>query len=74
VLRGDVNSDGKVSAADAQAILTNVVGLPLPVGYHPTPNGDITCSGATLTALDAQVVLSYIVGLPTQAFCVGAIR
>jgi hypothetical protein len=74
VLRGDVNGDGKVSAIDAQAILTAVVGLSLPVGYTPTPNGDVTCTGAALSALDAQVVLSYIVGLQTPGFCVGAVR
>ena len=72
-LRGDVNLDGQVSAADAQGILTSAVGLPLPRGWVRLPNGDATCDGA-VTALDAQVVLAYAVGSSTAPYCVGSVR
>jgi photosystem II stability/assembly factor-like uncharacterized protein len=73
VLRGDVNGDGRVTAADAQIVLTAAVGLPVPAGMFPYPNGDANCDGAT-TALDAQIILSFVVGAPTTQFCVGTIR
>jgi hypothetical protein len=69
--RGDVNLDGTVTAADAQAILYAVVGLALPSSYAPMPWGDVNGDGR-VTALDAQIVLSYVVGLPTTRFSVGA--
>jgi photosystem II stability/assembly factor-like uncharacterized protein len=73
VLRGDVNADGRVSALDAQGILTGVVGLSLPSGWVLDPNGDADCDGG-VSALDAQIVLSYAVGLPTSQFCVGTAK
>jgi len=73
VLHGDVNLDGAVSALDAQAILTGVVGLTLPTGWVLSPNGDANCDGR-VEALDAQIVLGYVVGLPTLQFCVGTVR
>jgi hypothetical protein len=66
---GDVSADGSVSAADAQAILTDVVGVALPSGYVKA-NGDANCDGA-VAAADAQIVLSYVVALPVTQFCVG---
>ena len=73
VLRGDVNLDGQVSAADAQGILTGAVRLTLPPGWLSYPNGDANCDGRS-SALDAQIVLSFVVGLPTSQFCVGQVR
>src|SRR5690349_9201718 len=73
LLRGDVSGDGNVTAADAQGILTGVVGLQLPVGWAFYPNGDANCDGQT-SAVDAQIVLSFVVGLPTAAFCVGTVQ
>lgn len=73
VLRGDVTADGRVTAADAQAVLQAVVGLALPSGFRSMPNGDANCSG-TLQAVDAQVILSFVVGLPVAQFCVGTVR
>lgn len=70
ILRGDVNEDGRVSALDAQAVLANLVGLPIPSAFKPLPNGDANCNG-TLQALDAQLILSFAVGLPTAPACVG---
>lgn len=66
---GDVNGDGVVSALDAQAILTAVVGLPLPAGFV-VANGDSNCDAAS-GALDAQIVLSFVIGLPVTQYCVG---
>ncbi|HEU4995394.1 MAG TPA: hypothetical protein VFT29_11275 [Gemmatimonadaceae bacterium] len=66
---GDVSGDGVVSALDAQAILTAVVGLPLPNGYI-IANGDADCN-TTSAALDAQIVLSFVIGLNTSQYCVG---
>ena len=66
---GDVNRDGVVSALDAQAILTQVVGLPIPPAYM-IADGDSNCDAAT-GALDAQIVLSYVIGLNVSQYCVG---
>ncbi|HYC49655.1 MAG TPA: hypothetical protein VEB19_00975, partial [Gemmatimonadaceae bacterium] len=65
---GDVNGDGVVSALDAQAILSGVVGLTLPPGYVFS-NGDSNCDDAT-GAIDAQVVLSFVIGLNVSQMCV----
>lgn len=40
---GDVTRDGAVSAADALAILTHVVGSTLPGGFIIDPDGDAAC-------------------------------
>ena len=73
MLRGDVDGDGKVTAADAQLVLMAAVGLPLPAGVFAFPNGDVNCDGAT-TALDAQIILSFVVGQSTGQFCVNTVR
>ncbi len=65
---GDVNGDGLVTALDAQAILSSVVGLSLPSGFV-VANGDADCNSAA-GALDAQIVLSYVIGLPVTQYCV----
>src|SRR5688572_4831727 len=69
---GDVSADGIVSALDAQAILSAVVGLGLPPSFVLS-NGVADClSGRTVpAALDAQIVLSFVIGLQTSQFCVG---
>lgn len=68
---GDVSGEGTISALDAQAILTFVVGLPLPAGYMPG-NGVSVCDGRTAPgALDAQVVLKFAIGLDVSSTCVG---
>jgi murein DD-endopeptidase MepM/ murein hydrolase activator NlpD len=69
---GDVNGDGTIGAVDAQAILTAVVGLPLPSDFAKA-NGDANCDGV-IGAVDAQVVLSYVVSLNVSQFCVGTPR
>lgn len=72
-LRGNVTGSGTLSALDAQAILSSVVGLPLPAGAKRFPNGDANCDG-DVTAVDALIVLSKLVGLPTGSACVGTVR
>ena len=68
---GDVSGDGQVTALDAQAILSAVVGLPLPPSFVLS-NGVANCDGRTTpAALDAQIVLSFVIGLGTAQFCVG---
>ena len=68
---GDVSADGQVTALDAQAILSAVVGLPLPPQFVLS-NGVAQCDGRTTpAALDAQIVLSFVIGLSTAQFCVG---
>jgi hypothetical protein len=66
---GDVNGDGASGAVDAQAILSAVIGLPLPTGFTKA-NGDANCDGA-IGAVDAQIVLSFVVGLDVTWYCVG---
>jgi photosystem II stability/assembly factor-like uncharacterized protein len=73
VLRGDVDGDGKITAADAQLILMATIGLPLPRGMFAYPSGDVNCDGLT-NALDAQIILSYLVGQNTSQFCINTIR
>ncbi len=73
VLRGDVDGDGKITAADAQLVLTATVGLPLPSGVFAFPAGDVNCDGVT-NALDAQIILAFLVGQNTSQFCINTIR
>lgn len=72
IVRGDANGDGVISAVDALAVLSSVVGRSLPPGWAADPNGDVDCSGA-VTALDALVILSATVGRNVSAFCLGQI-
>src|SRR6185503_2034097 len=67
---GDVSGDGNVSALDAQAILTAVVGLPLPDGFIAV-NGIADCAHTAVAASDALLVLRYTIGLNVAGFCVG---
>ena len=73
VLRGDVDGDGKITAADAQLVLMATVGLSLPAGVFAFPSGDANCDGVT-NALDAQIILSFLVGQNTSQFCINTIR
>jgi photosystem II stability/assembly factor-like uncharacterized protein len=73
VLRGDVNRDGTVNAADALLIQQALLGNALPAATPPMPNGDATCNG-TLDAADALAVLRHAVGLTTAGACVGTNR
>jgi len=72
-LRGDITNDGAVTAADAQAILQSIVGLPIPGTAVRYPHGDANCDGQ-VTALDALVVLMKVAGLTTTGVCVGTVK
>ena len=73
VLRGDVNGDGKVDAADALLIQQALVNAALPSGTTMMPNGDANCNG-TLESADVLAVLRAAVGLPTGGACVGTVK
>lgn len=73
VLRGDVNGDGQITAADALLILRAAAGLGLTPPAKALQNGDTNCNGR-IEARDAQIVLARLVGLPVAQFCVGKVR
>ncbi len=70
VLRGDVNADGVVDAADALLIQQALVGVQLPASVRLFPAGDANCDGK-LEVLDALLVLQYAVGAAPPTACVG---
>ncbi|MEP6494911.1 MAG: dockerin type I domain-containing protein [bacterium] len=72
VLRGDVNSDGKVDAFDALLIQQSLVAT-LPNTTPIFPRGDANCNG-TIDSGDVVLVLRAAVGLPTPGACVGTIK
>ncbi len=69
VLRGDVNRDGVVNAADALLIQQGLAQVRLPAGLTVMPYGDANCNGA-LDAADALIVLRFAVALGTGGTCV----
>ncbi|HEU0080023.1 MAG TPA: dockerin type I domain-containing protein, partial [Longimicrobiaceae bacterium] len=69
-IRGDVNRDGSVTAVDALAILSHVVGKPLPAFYTVELDGDADGSGE-VTAVDALVILGHAVGKDVARYPVG---
>jgi photosystem II stability/assembly factor-like uncharacterized protein len=71
-LRGDVNGDGKIDAADALLIQQALVGL-LPASTAIYPRGDANCNGS-IDAADVVLVLRTAVGLPTTGACVGTTK
>lgn len=73
VLRGDINLDGSVTAADAQEMLQAVIGIALPAGHNAIPNGDANCSG-TAQVIDAQIILKKVVGADVSAYCVNTVQ
>ncbi|MEW5928542.1 MAG: invasin domain 3-containing protein [Gemmatimonadota bacterium] len=69
-VRGDVNRDGGVTAVDALAVLSHVVGKPLPATYTVQQDGDADGNGQ-VTALDALVILGHAVGRDVARYPVG---
>ncbi|HLL48641.1 MAG TPA: dockerin type I repeat-containing protein, partial [Longimicrobiaceae bacterium] len=69
-MRGDVTADGNLTASDALAVLSHVVGKPLPAGYTAELNGDADGNGQ-VTALDALVILARVVGKDVSRYPVG---
>lgn len=72
VLRGDVNGDGAVNAADALLIQQALIGVQLPASVSLFPAADANCDGR-MEVLDALIVLRYAVG-ETVGGCVGTRR
>ncbi len=70
VLRGDVDRDATVNAADALLVLQSMVGTALPAPLTPMPHGDANCNGK-LETTDALIILRAAVGLTTTGACVG---
>ena len=61
LLLGDANLDGKITSADAAAILRAVVGLS-DLAVEGAINADVDGNGE-VTAADAALILQYVVGL-----------
>ena len=72
VLRGDVNGDGNVDAADALLIQQALIGVQLPATVQLFPAADANCDGR-MQVLDALIVLKSAVGEATGS-CVGTRR
>jgi photosystem II stability/assembly factor-like uncharacterized protein len=70
VLRGDINRDGVVNAADALLAQQALAAIPLPAPFTPLPAGDANCNGV-LDLTDAVVILRFAAGLGNGGFCVG---
>jgi Dockerin type I domain len=71
VLRGDVNADGQVNAADALLIQQALIGVQLPSDVKLFPAADVNCDGK-MEVLDAVLVLKFAVG--ETIGCVGTRR
>jgi len=72
VLRGDVNSDTRVDAADALLIQQALVASSS-VTTAVFPRGDANCNG-TIDAADVVLVLRAAVGLSNGTACVGTVK
>lgn len=73
VLRGDVDRNGVINAADALLIQQGLAAIPLPAPLTVMPQGDANCNGA-LDAADAFIVLRFAVGLGNTGSCVNTSR
>jgi uncharacterized protein YjdB len=69
-LRGDVDRDGEVSAADAFSILSAAIGKVPPPQYRLMPNGDADGNGR-ISISDVLLVLGYSVGRESTGSPVG---
>ena len=69
-LRGDVNGDGRVTAADAQAVRDHVAGRTASPGIQLLPNGDANGDGR-ITGVDAAMIQAFAAGRDVSRFGVG---
>jgi hypothetical protein len=69
-LRGDVNGDGRVTAADAHAVRDHVAGRPAAPGILLLPNGDANGDGR-ITAVDAAIIQAFAAGRDLGRFGMG---
>jgi hypothetical protein len=69
-VRGDVNGDGRVTPADAQAVRDHVAGRPAQPGITLLPNGDANGDGR-ITGVDAAIIQAFAAGRAPGRFGVG---
>src|SRR5687768_3721873 len=69
-IRGDVDGDGRVTAADAVALRTYLVRGTVPAGRDITSVGDANADGR-VTAADAALISRFAAGLDVSRFPVG---
>ncbi|MBU6367017.1 MAG: hypothetical protein KJT01_12470 [Gemmatimonadetes bacterium] len=72
-LRGDVNRDGTVTAADALLIQRLLVGHAPQAGQATFPHGDANCDNR-VTSADVLVTLRFAAGLGASGSCVNTIQ
>lgn len=72
-LRGDINRDGTVNAADALLIQRVIAGQALTPPLTAFPHGDANCDGV-VNAVDALLVLRFAVGASVGGACVGSVQ
>lgn len=70
VIRGDVDGDGRVTAADAAAVRAYLVRGTLPGGRGVFPAGDANADGR-VTAADAALIARFAAGVDVSRFPVG---
>lgn len=69
-IRGDVNGDGRITAADAEAVRAYLVRGTVPEGRSIMPAGDANADGR-VTAADAALISRYAAGVDVSRFPVG---
>jgi hypothetical protein len=69
-VRGDVDGDGKVTAADARIIADWLVGKPVPPGASVAERGDVNGDGR-VTSVDAAIVAAFVAGRDMSRYGVG---
>jgi hypothetical protein len=69
-IRGDVDGDGQVTAADAAAVRAYLVRGTVPQGRSILPAGDANADGR-VTAADAALISRYAAGVDVSRFPVG---
>jgi hypothetical protein len=69
-VRGDVNGDGRVTPADAQAVRDHVAGRPAQPGVTLLPNGDANGDGR-ITGVDAAIIQAFAAGRAPGRFGLG---
>lgn len=69
-VRGDVDGDGRVTAADARIVSDWLVGRPVPPGANVAVRGDVNGDGR-VTAIDAAIIARAAAGRDVSRFPVG---
>ena len=69
-VRGDVDGDGRITAADARIVSDYLVGKPVPAGANVRERGDVNGDGR-VTAVDAAIIARAAAGRAMSRFPVG---